>query len=240
MHLLYLDDSGSVKNASDRHLILAGVSVFERMPHWLSRRMDTLAREVWPDSPNTIEFHGVDIFSGRKHWRGVKRDVRHTAFRKALEILAQSAHVRLFGAAIHKASIAPNDPMEYAFEQIANRFDRMLGRLHKSGDSQRGLLIIDKSSYETSLQGLATNFRRDGHRWGQLYNFAEVPVFVDSRATRMVQFADLTAYAMRRYFEHGDATYIDIVKHRFDSEGGLIHGLTHYAPESGCNCYACR
>jgi hypothetical protein len=163
------------------------------------------------------------------------------AYRDALGILATSHHVRIFGAAIHKAACSPNDPMEYAFEQISNRFDRMLGRLHKAGDTQRGQIVLDKSSYETSLQALAINFRRDGHRWGQTHNLAEVPFFVDSQATRMIQFADLIAYAFRRYYEKGDAAYMDIIKHNFDGEGGLIHGLTHYTPpNAGCNCIACR
>jgi hypothetical protein len=241
MHLLYLDDSGSVKNAADKHIILAGLSVFERLPHWFSRSLDTIAKDVWQQDPDHLEFRGVNIFAGRKQWRGVDSKKRIEAYQAALNILASSVHVRIFGAAIHKAAYAPADPMEYAFEVIINRFDRMLGRLHKAGDSQRGIIILDKSSYETSLQGLAVNFRREGHRWGKTYNIAEVPLFVDSRATRMIQFADLIAYAMRRYFEKGDSTWLDILRPKFDSEGGITHGLVHYTPQnSGCNCIACR
>jgi hypothetical protein len=241
MYLLYLDDSGSVSNASDRHVILAGVAIFERQPHWFSERLSAIAAEVWPDAPQSIEFRGSAIFSGRDHWRGIGRDTRINAYRRALEILGNSTLVRLFGAAIHKAAISPNDPVEYAFEQLCNRFDRYLGRLHRLSNTQRGIIILDESSYETSLQRLARNFRTDGHRWGQLYNLAEVPLFVDSRATRMIQYADLVAYALRRYYERGESAYFDLLSHRFDSEGGVIHGLVHYAPaNSGCNCLACR
>lgn len=241
MHLLYLDDSGSVRNADDRHIILAGLSVFERIPHWLSRSLDNTAKSVWPQDPHNIEFRGADIFGGKKQWRGVAKETRLNAYRDALTVLATSPHVRLFGAAIHKAAISPNDPMEYAFEQISNRFDRMLGRLHKAGDTQRGLIVLDKSSYETSLQALAVNYRRDGHRWGQIHNLSEVPLFVDSRATRMIQYADLIAYALRKYFEKGDATFVDMLSHKFDAEGGVIHGIVHYTPQgAGCNCLSCR
>jgi hypothetical protein len=241
MHLLYLDDSGDVKNAADKHIILAGLSIFERGPQWLSRALDGIAKEVWQQDPDNLEFRGVNIFAGRKQWRGVSKENRAKAYRDALTILANSNQVRLFGAAIHKAAYSPGDPMEYAFEQIINRFDKMLGRFHKLGDTQRGIIILDKTSYETSLQGLALNFRREGHRWGKTYNIAEVPLFVDSRATRLIQFADLVAYALRRYYEHGDATWLDLLRPRFDSEGGVIHGLTHYTPEnSRCNCLICR
>lgn len=241
MHLLYLDDSGSVGNASDRHIILAGLSVFERQGHWLSQNLDSLASEVWPDRPSSLEFRGADILGGKKHWRGVGREARTQAYKRALAIVAVSNKVRLFGAAVHKGAISPEDPMEYAFEQVCNRFGRFLGRLHHHGDTQRGLIILDESAYETSLQGLAKNFRADGHRWGRIHNIAEVPLFVDSKATRLIQCADLIAYAVRRYVENGDSAFFDIIAHKFDAEGGVLHGLTHYAPAGAvCSCIACR
>lgn len=241
MHILYLDDSGSADNASDKHFILAGISAFERRPHWLSQQMEQLAQRAWPSSPEGLEFRGSDIRSGRKHWRGLAKADREQVFLDALGILAtEDREVRLFGAVIHKAAISPDDPVERAFEQICNRFDRYLGRLHKGGNTQRGLIVLDESSKETALQGLSRDFRTIGHRWGQLYNLAEVPLFVDSRATRMIQFADLIAYALRRYYENGEARYFDVIKHRFDATGGVVHGLHHFTPTGvKCGCYAC-
>ena len=241
MHLLYLDDSGSVGNPSDKHIILAGLAVFERQPHWFSKRLDEIASKVWPDAPANLEFRGADILGGKKHWRGISKENRKQAYIEALTVVGSSNHVRLFGAVIHKVGVSPEDPMEFAFEQICNRFDRFLGRLHKNRDTQRGLIILDESSYETSLQSLTCDFRTDGHRWGQLYNLADVPLFVNSRSTRMIQFADLIAYALRRYYEHGEAYLFDEMSHRFDAEGGVLHGLVHYTPpNSPCNCFACR
>ena len=74
-----------------------------------------------------------------------------------------------------------------------------------------------------------------------MHNIAEVPFFVDSRATRMIQYADLIAYALRRYYERGESNYLDIIAAKFDSEGGVVHGLTHHVSrEDFCNCLACR
>jgi Protein of unknown function (DUF3800) len=241
MHLLYLDDSGSVGNADDRHIVLAGLAVFERQPHWFSARLEEIAARLWPENPRGLEFRGADIYAGRKHWRGIGKDARLGAYRDALGIIGHSTQVRVFGAAVHKASVSPDEPMELAFEYLCNRFDRFLGRLHRRGDTQRGLIILDESSYETSLQGLAHNFRTEGHRWGQLYNLSEVPLFVNSKATRMIQFADMIAYALRRYYEKGDPSLFDILAPRLDAEGGVLHGLVHHvAPEHSCNCHACR
>lgn len=239
MHILYLDDSGSVNNADDKHIILAGISVFERQPHWFSKKLDDLARHLWPDSEN-LEFRGADILAGKKHWRGLKKPNREAAYKEALGILRVSDQVTLFGAAINKVALSPNDPMEFAFEQLCNRFDRFLGRLHKGGNTQRGLIVLDKSSYETSLQRLAINFRAEGHRWGQIYNLADVPLFVDSKATRMIQYADLIAHAMRRYYEKGDSAYFDILASKFDAVGGVLHGLYHHTEkDEKCPCASC-
>jgi hypothetical protein len=241
MFLLYLDDSGSVKNPQDRHVILAGVSVFERLPFWFSGALDNVAKKLWPTNPFELEFRGSDIFAGRRQWRSIDRAKRIESYCDGLQILARSNHIRLFGAAIHKQAIAPADPIEYAFEQLINRFDLYLSRLYKLGNTQRGMIILDQGSYETALQKLAAEFRQVGHRWGQLRNIAEVPLFVSSKATRMIQFADMVAFAMRFYYEHGNATYIDLIKHLFDSEGGLLHGLVHYTPAGMmCNCLICR
>jgi hypothetical protein len=241
MYILYLDDSGSVQNSADRHIVLAGLAVFERQPHWLSSRLDDIANRLWPANPASLEFRGADILGGKKHWRGVGKSDRVAAYGEALSIIGASQHVHLFGAVIHKAAVSPDDPMERAFEQVCNRFDRFLGRLHKANNTQRGIIVLDESSYETSLQGLARNFRTMGHRWGQLYNLADVPLFVDSKATRMIQYADMVAHALRRYYEKGDSAYFDVIAPRFDSEGGVIHGLTHVIPqEATCNCACCR
>ncbi len=240
LHLLYLDDSGAVQNPSDRRIVLAGLSVFERSPHWLSGKLDVIAERVWPDNPAGLEFRGTDIIGGKKHWRGVRREERERAYMEALSILADYKGVRLFGAVVHKASVSPQEPMAVAFEHIASRFDRMLGRLYKGGDTQRGLIVLDRSTYETSLQGLATTFRTEGHKWGQLHNLSEVPLFVDSRATRMVQYADLIAHALRRYHEQGNSTYFDVIKRSFDASGGVLHGLIHdIGASERCACFSC-
>lgn len=240
MQLLYLDDSGSVQNKADQHIILAGLAVGERDPHWISRDLDGFAQAVWPDNPLGLEFRGSDIFTGKKHWRGQEKHVRLAAFKDALASIRNRRTIRLFGAAIRRDACGADDPMEFAFEVVASRFDRMLGRMHKHGDTQRGLIILDESAYETSLQARALNFRREGHRWGKLHNLSEVPLFVNSKASRLIQAADLIAYSLRRAYERDELEYLDIIAPRFDAVGGMVHGLVHIKPgEIACECLAC-
>lgn len=244
MYILYLDDSGSVKNKDDRYFVLAGVALFERQTHFLSLEMDKLAETTRHPNPNELEFHGNVIFSGRGWWRKIRRkEDRCDLIVKGLRCLDQTqGQSALFGAVIDKQAVSPRDPTETAFEQICNRFDLFLKRLHRQGNTQRGMIVLDRSTQETRLQSLATDFRLDGHSWGKTHNIADVPFFVDSKATRTVQYADLVAYAVRRYYEKQDPRFLDVIKHRFDNEGGSLHGLVHIHGDTrdACPCVACN
>ncbi len=112
-----------------------------------------------------------------------------------------------------------------AFEEVASRFDKFLVRLYRENNPQRGIIVLDKSTMETRLQALATEFRFNGHSTGRLNNLADVPFFVDSKASRLVQYADLVAYALWRNFEKGDPEFYEIINQHFDHEGGVVHGL---------------
>ena len=152
--------------------------------------------------------------------------IREEAVADALRVFVRShPSNRLFASVVKKVSVSPRDPVEVAFEQLASRFDKYLIRLHRGGDTQRGLIILDKSTYETTLQALATDFRTIGYTWGVIRNFSEVPLFLDSKASRLIQLADLVAYAIFRKFERGDDRFFSLIEKRFDAEGGIVHGL---------------
>jgi hypothetical protein len=165
--------------------------------------------------------------------------------KNALGVLStQRSAVRLFGIAVNKAHVAPRDPVEYAFEEICSRFNLFLRRTNnrdaKSGQSQRGLVIMDEMRQEQPLQALARHFRVNGTRWGALRNMAEVPLFVDSKASRLVQLADLVAYAIWRKYQFQDGRFFDPIIPYFDAEGGVLHGMLHAKPKTPqCFCPAC-
>ena len=132
---------------------------------------------------------------------------------------------RTFASVIKKVSVSPHDLAEFAFEQLASRFDHYLKSLHKNGDTRRSLIVFDKSTYETTLQTLATDFRTVGYTWDVIRNLAEVPLFLDSKASRLIQLADLIAFAIFRHYERDDSRFYSIVEPGFDAEGGIVHGL---------------
>ena len=99
---------------------------------------------------------------------------------------------------------------------------------------------MDKSIHERPLQILARNFRVDGARWGHFRYLAEVPLFVDSAASRMVQLADLVAWSTFRKYELSDGRFFDPLIPLFDADGGVLHGLYHHRRMwEHCYCPAC-
>jgi Protein of unknown function (DUF3800) len=228
MFLLYLDDAGSVTNVSDRYVVLAGIALFERQVHFLDEELCALAETIAGAQGEELEFHGSHMLPGKGYWRSI-RDPNKRRMHIA-EVLSKFDKLKgkrvLFGAVIEKASVSPRDALEVAFEQVTSRFDSFLERLNrKRTDKQRGILIVDKSTRETAIQNMARDFKLNGHTWGKTRNLVDVPFFVDSKATRIIQYADLVAYALWRNFEKGDTEFFKIIETAFDAEGGVRHGL---------------
>lgn len=229
MHLLYVDESGSVADPSQKFFVLTGVSVFERRTHWIEQNLNAIAARFDPNQPHEVELHGSPMRGGSGNWRKFPVASRCTAIVDALQtglVNEKRTGVNLFAVVIDKSKLVGEDPVEHAFECLTSRFDLFLKRLHQKYDSsQRGLMIFDKSSTEQRLQTLAREFKYSGHQWGKTKNYAEVPVFLDSRASRLIQLADLASYAIFRHFERGDSQFYNVIKDCFDTEGGVQHGL---------------
>lgn len=86
-------------------------------------------------------------------------------------------------------------------------------------------MIFDKCNTENRIQHLARHFKYNGHSKGTTRNYAEVPLFMDSRASRLIQLADLISYAFFRKYEYGDDAYYKHVRDNVHAAGGTVHGL---------------
>lgn len=244
MYLLYLDDSGSAGNANEEYLVLGGICIFEPQVIFITSALDNIANRIYPTNPDSVEFHASAVYAGRQPpFDMMSKDERRGIIKEVLQVFSDSYRTaKAFACAVHKPSYPHRDPMEIAFEDLCSRFDMMLGRLRDEQVSHKGIIILDESTYETTLQRLAKNFRTLGTRWNTvLRNIVEVPLFVDSQASRCVQMADHVAYSVFRRYESGDTKYLDIVLSRFDYDGRVFHGLSHKHAQrmTGCVCPAC-
>jgi hypothetical protein len=233
MFILYLDDAGSVANSNDKFVVLAGVALFERQIHFLDKFLGELSHSIFPADSENVEFHAQHMHSGKDQWRNIRdRMIRRKHLASALAVFDKlQGRKALFGIVVEKSAVSPQDALEYAFEQMCSRFDQFLERGNrqlKTEDKhrkQRGLLVFDKSTREIRLQNLTKQFRKSGHTYGKLRNFVDVPFFVDSEATRAIQYADMVAYSLWRKFDRNDDEFFKIIETAFDADGGTRHGL---------------
>ena len=247
MYLLYLDDAGSAPNQTEDYFVLGGVAVPENSLRWLSFELEKLAQTISSQTsidPQQIEFHASEIFSGKSSpWNQFKdREQRKKILTDVLGVLTKSySSIVVFSCAIHKKSFPSDDPVIMAFEDISSRFDYFIQRVSPEESGQRGLMILDNTSYEAGLQSLTNSIRQSGNRWGnQLRRIGEIPLFVDSKACRIVQLADHIAYAVFRRYNANDLTYFNVIESRFDMSDGVVHGLVHkQLINRKCTCPAC-
>lgn len=225
MHLLYLDESGHAHDPSTQFFVLAGFSVFERQTHWLEGQIDPVAARFSATDPRSIEFHGSPMRGGQGDWKGVPPQDRVQAVVDILNLLSdRQLKLRVYACVIEKALINPEDILATAFEDVATCFDGYLRSLYQQGNPQRGIVILDKSNYEEKIQSLSHVFKHVGHASGQLRNFAEVPLFLDSKASRLIQMADLIAYWIFRHFQSGDSRGYDLIRPYFARFGPMGAG----------------
>jgi hypothetical protein len=229
LYLLYVDDSGSVDDKKCEHCVLAGFAVYETKTFWIERAINNIVAKYLPTYPD-IEVHGSPMRSGKKEWRGIPAATRQAIIMDILNLIPPDHGIRLFASVIAKNKTPnPDGISDDLFTQVASRFDMFLGRVYKNSDmknAQRGIAIFDDSRNELSFQRLSHIFTKTGNYWGnRLNNFAEVPLFLNSKMSRLIQLADLIAFAIFRNFEYNDSQYFGVIKDCFDTDGRSIYGL---------------
>jgi len=254
LYLLYLDESGV--HTGSPALVLAGVAVQEQDAWHLQGALDRLLRSKLPQGldPLDFELHATEIKSpirmvrGKKavsSWAQVPVDTRFNILRATYGALAnfkcQAAQYPsvCFGAVVDRNY---KDREQRAYEEVLHRFDEMLTRqANELGAHQRGIVIHDRRVVEKDVQGWVSTWSRVAGRIGRLTHIVDVPMFADSRASRLIQAADFVAWGLyRHYGEAQDESWIKPLWTRFDSHGGVMHGLIHVSPGfQKCACPPC-
>lgn len=242
MYLLYVDESGDPNNTAENHFVLGGVAVFERQIYHLSQALNELQRQFFPTVAEPIEFHASDMYRRNKEpWHSLPREKCQEIVNNVYRVIYEShpIGVILFSVVIDRGFQAVGDLVGRAFEELCNRFDLYLTRLHKEDNEQRGLIILDESRYEDRLKQLLATYRTTGTRFGTVYNIPESPLFTESSTTRMLQLADFCSWAVFRRYERGDTSNLDKIIGKFDKTDGIINGLVHLTTDRDCSCIYC-
>ena len=207
MYLLYLDESGSHGPGPGNHAyVLGGVAVHEGDAVALQQALSDALLPFLPPGvdPDRMELHAAEIFRPRREehspWRGVHD--RKEILRTALAVIGDfepadpSRPLQIFGALVD-----PGDPdaAGVAYEAVLNRFDDTIARL-----GEHGVAISDvghNEGAELLLQRRTERWRRTAGAYGRLDRLCDVLFFSDSKASRLLQAADLLAWSLWR--EHG-------------------------------------
>jgi len=243
---MYVDESGGDDpNSTDRFFVLGGISAFERVPYHLSADVDAIQKQFFPQIPDPIEFRASAIWNGNgQPWDSMTRPDRQELLKAIYGLIARETKgVTLFGVALQKPDYPKSSPIQRTCEEMAGHFDAYLQGLEiaaTSGEKQRGLMIFDQSRHEKTVQALMTQYRTTGASFGKIRHLAEVPLFTDSKITRMLQLADFVAYALYKRYESSFAQFFDMIIPRFYEAGGKIHGLIHLnLNHKTCYCPGC-
>lgn len=243
MYLLYVDESGLPKRGS-AYYVLAGLAVHEENAYPLARSLDRIQRSCVNPPDDELELHASHIWAGRKEWSHIDGASRRRLMTEVLGCLGswKSTHGRspiFFAIALHKRSFLGRQAPQLAHEHLLRRFDLFLSRLHQQGESHRSLVICDESSHEKVIQSSALKWKLGGDP-GRLNGLVEVPLYVDSRSSRLVQAVDFVAWATYQYYEFGHEQWLNLVHDRFDASDGVQHGVTHLVRgHVHCSCVAC-
>lgn len=243
MHILYLDEAGTQREA--RHFVVAGLSLFERQTYHLAEDLSRLQDDYFPQAPEPVEFHASKLRAPNERalppYDSVDRTQRFRLLDDICDTIVQ-AQPTLFGIVMEKEHLVEgDDPYERGFEQVVNRFDKMLARHNRTQDEvNRGLVVLAESSYRENLERLARTIWSKGHRWGRLHNMADIPYFAPAKNTRLLQCADFVTNAIYARYETGHTRHFDQLARCFDQDQGHLHGLVHLSRDpQNCYCPAC-
>lgn len=243
MYVLYVDESGDggFCQGSTKHLLLAGAAMHEGQWNKLTKALDDIQAKYFPQGGGPIEFHCSDIRGGRKAFRGMPRAERDNLLIDVYKVIGSTNYsLQLFGAVIDKLAFMYKyngkvDPYQGGFESLCTMFNYFLRRTQKkTGNVLRGIVVFDESrpSLSKQIRQLLAQYQAAGTRWDAMTNLIETAFFFDSQTSRLVQIADFAAYAVFRWYEHGDDSYLRIIQHKFNRFEGKLHGLKCYPVES--------
>jgi hypothetical protein len=269
LYLLFVDESGT--HGGSHAFVLGGIAIHESEAQRLQKALDALVVEKLgriPPNLDEYELHASEMRNAKKPrpdaakvaavtsiWANVTRSLRLQILEDAYALIADFASAdsqlgsALFGVVVDR-NFRPDwsqiERERFAYEVLLNKFDVMLKTLRvRKGLPNRGLVIHDRRVVaERDIQSWTSEWRAAAGNVGQLMNLADVPLFADSRATRLLQVADLVSYSLYRRYSPGveHEPSFGTIWPRFHRERGHVHGCVHYSPSFGqgaCECEPC-
>lgn len=262
MYLLFVDESGT--HGASPAFVLGGLAVHESDASKLQARLENLVGLAVPlGRGDEFELHASEMRNAKKPAGGKASPWVEVSRQKRLKVLGDAyaelvnfepsdsrLPLLLFSVVLDsrfQSGKSQSERERFAYEVLLNKFDVMLKRFSSiPGLKNHGLVIHDRRVVERDVQAWTAGWRTAAGAIGRLRNFADVPLFSDSRASRLIQAADLVSYAVFRRYSSvapNSASSFNQLWPLFDVVDGVVHGCVHYTPDFGqgsCDCEPCK
>lgn len=243
VYLLYADESGDLTDPSSQVLVVAGIAAHEDAIRPLAGEINnTMRRFLGRHTADRVELHGSPMRVGAGEWEPIPAAKRHGLYHDLLAKIEAWSHADSSSGIEPFVVVMDRDhsqsPTETTYGELLYLFDAWLREHRRAGDPHNGVLIADRSRYERTLEAWVDLARAYKNRPAQdprrLYALAEMPFFVDSRLTRLMQMADLLAHAFYRAFNANDWAWANTAMAGVQAGTRLIHFTG-----TACSCPAC-
>lgn len=241
MHIFSIDDSGTI-HPSDKitqdHFILGGLSIPEEQWHNLERDFSQICNEYKIRGEVKWRFFGQKL--GREDNTNTLlhlnlSDKDQLRFR-LLSSITKYPSIKIIAGIVHLPTVyslpfikLPRDVYLYTYELLTDRFSRYLQDLtQKTGSKIHGIMISDhrNPSQDQELRNSQVNLmNHHGKRKAKYDNLIENLFLSPSHHSIGIQYADLIAGALFRYFVHSDRRWYSLIETNFlRSDMGEIEG----------------
>lgn len=268
MYLLFVDESGT--HGGSHAFILGGMAIHEDDAAQLQTDLDQLVIRHLGKVPLNLEeyeLHAAELRNAKKPkmtgranqpssvWSFEDRQMRLDLLDEAYKVVTefepsnQLCPPTFFGVVLDRdfhQDWSVQEREQFAYEVLLNKFDVMLKILRVDmGLPNKGLVIHDRRVIaERDIQSWTAGWRLAAGRVGQVRNLADVPLFADSRASRLLQVADLVAYSLYRRYDPDrlETKHFQVLWSTFEEGSRELHGCVHYTPNFGsgsCLCEPC-
>jgi hypothetical protein len=244
MYLLYIDESGDPYSwrTGQQYFCLGAVAIHEGQVTTLTEKLRGIQESYLPGLAFPVAFHAHHVFCGKGHFGRLQKSTRNDLLNELYDIIGCIEFPKLiaFSTVIDASAVTDDQQaLHDVFEDLCSRFNAFLKRGYKKEHKNKGLLIIDQA-HETHYRHFIDEFHTSGTKYGYLDNLIDIPYFAGCEDTRMLQLADLCAYAVHRYYNFKDDNYLNKILRCFDKRlnSTKLDGFKHYT-RTNCSCIAC-
>ena len=239
MHLLFLDESGTIVPVNKQHskyFVIGGVIIPERHWHELYSKLKEVKKQYNIQSEIKWRYFAPNNKQNENGLKHLSFEQKNEVRNKLYDIIASYKSVKIIASVtdIERAYELPyvntkDDLYWYGYKPLLERFQYYLqDTTREAGVDINGLVIIDNrlSCDDDRLRNLHHKVMiTDKGNYSSFNNLIEGLFIAPSHLSVGVQFADIVAGAIFRKYEKNDSQFYDRISTSIRNKDGKIEGF---------------